>query len=426
MRVLTSLEFKYDSDGRTATVGDEEYHRRTLITRLALSPHDERLLRETTNAWLEACNLASELAWDDVTAARDVQSLAYDHIREKTTLGSQHVILATHSAARAIRSGIERQKSGLKTSQPEFTTPSMSFDSRTMTIFPEKEQVSLTTCGDHDRIRADLVLSENDDGYQQQFLRSAEWQPTESTVHYRDGNWFLHIGVRKPRDERPEIENGTVLGVDLGVEQIAVTSTAKFFSAGELNHRRREFERTRSQLQARGSRSAHRTLERVCGRETKYVKHVLHGVANGIIEEANEHDCDGIIFESLTGIRERIPEATWHSKWAFETLFRFIEYKAAAAGMFVETVDPHYTSQRCPECGDTREANRRSRSWFACHSCGCCGHADYVASKNVASKYLRRDQQASRRRGVSQYALKSGTVSLTDLSDTPTDESVPP
>ena len=50
------------------------------------------------------------------------------------------------------------------------------------------------------------------------------------------------LGFRKPKQDAEEemTENGTVFGVDLGVNEIAVTSTARFFSAGELNPKRRE------------------------------------------------------------------------------------------------------------------------------------------------------------------------------------------
>ena len=64
--------------------------------------------------------------------------------------------------------------------------------------------------------------------------------------------------------------------------------------------------------------------------------------------------------------------------------------------------------------GFTDAENRRSRSEFACQRCGNRNHADYNAAKNVADAYLRRCPQSQRRRGVSQYALKSGTVHPTE------------
>ncbi len=142
-----------------------------------------------------------------------------------------------------------------------------------------------------------------------------DWEYTESTLHYRDGEWDLHLEYRKEKpDSEAPAQNGTVLGVDLGVTQIAVTSTARFFSAGKLNHARREFERTRGELQERGTQSAHRPLQEVSGREDEYAKHLLHSVTNGIVQEALEHECDGIIFEDLDGIRDRLSYTNWHSQ----------------------------------------------------------------------------------------------------------------
>jgi IS605 OrfB family transposase len=392
-------------------VSDDDYHRRTAITRLAVSPTDESLLRDTIEEWKQGCQIAVDKAWERCHSKSDVQQLAYDDVRENTSLGSQHAILACHQAAENIKSCIARRQDGKKASNPTYTSPTVTYDSRTMTVFPEKEQVSLTTYGDHVRVRADLVLPDDEDGYQHQYLDSDEWESTESTLHYRDGEWYLHLGFRKPKQDAEETtENGTVLGVDLGVNEIAATSTARFFSAGELNHKRREFERVRGSLQECGTRNAHRTLENVSGREEEYVKHVLHSVANGIVEEALCYDCDGIVFEELDGIRERLPEAAWHSEWAFDRLYEYVEYKAEADGLFLDTTNPKNTSKRCAECGFIYDDNRPSRDTFECQQCGNRNHADYNAAKNVADVYLRREQQSSRGRGVSQYALKSGTV----------------
>lgn len=390
---------------------DVEYYRRTAITRLdGLSQEDHKLLYQTVEEWLDGCNIASNLAWKTKHSQTGVRNIARDTIQDKTQLNSQHSILACHEVASSIQGCIERRNQGKRATQPHFTSKSITYDRRTLTVFPDKEQVSLTVLSDHSRVRADLALPKDKDGYQYQYLNDEDWEYTESTLHYKNGDWYLHLGYRK---EKPEddvgssTQNGTVLGVDLGVNQIAVTSTARFFSAGELNHARREFEKTRSGLQACGTQSAHRTLQEVSGREDKYVKHVLHTVANGIVEEAVEHNCDGIIFEKLDGIREDLPEAKWHSMWAFRKLKSLVEYKAEEQGVFVDTVNPKNTSKRCNECGCVREDNRH-QSEFECQACGKSNHADYNAAKNIGELYLLRGHQLSRERSVSQYALKSG------------------
>ena len=389
---------------------DTEYYRRTAITRLdGISQQEHELLHATVEEWLDGCNIASSLAWEDEHTQAGVRSIAKDTVQGETQLNSQHSILACHEAASSIQSCIKRRKQGKRATQPHFTSRSITYDRRTLTVFPEKEQVSLTVLDDHSRVRADLALPSEDDGYQYQYLDDEDWEYTESTLHYQDGEWYLHLGYRK---EKPENEattqNGTVLGVDLGVNQIAVTSTARFFSAGKLNHTRREFENTRGDLQECGTQSAHRTLQEVSGREDEYVKHVLHSVANEIVEEALEHECDSIIFEKLDGIRDRLPYADWHSMWAFRKLKQFVEYKAEEKGVFVDTVNPKNTSKRCNECGYVHDDNRHQDE-FECQRCGKQNHADYNAAKNIAELYLLRGHQPSRGRSVGQYALKSGS-----------------
>lgn len=142
-------------------------------------------------------------------------------------------------------------------------------------------------------------------GDQYKYSDDEQWECKESTLHYRGGKWYLHLGYRKEKpDEETEAttQNGMILGVDLGVSQIAVTSTARFFNAGNINHSRRESENTRGNLQDAGTQSAHRTLPQVSDRENEYLKHVLHSVTNGIVKKALDYDCDGIILEYIEGI----------------------------------------------------------------------------------------------------------------------------
>ena len=257
----------------------------------------------------------------------------------------------------------------------------------------------------------DLVVPDDEDGYQHQYLDGDDWQVTESTLTARDGEYFLHLGFRRhPTDtERDTAEDGTVLGVDLGIENLAVTSTACFISGRELTHNLRTFEKVRASLQQTGTRSAHRTLVRSSKRDLQYIRDVLHNASNAIVEEALRYDCDVIAFENLTHIRHRT-RASWGHRWAFRTVSEQVGYKAEAAGITVKQVPPQNTSKRCVECGFTADKNRPTRNEFCCEHCGTEANADYNAAKNIGLRYVRRGQQSSRRTGNSQLALKSGTV----------------
>src|SRR6056297_1861249 len=389
------------------TVADD-YVRRTAITRLEVSDEQRNLLEETISEWKRGCQIATDMAWGTYNAKSDVQPLAYDTVREETDLGSQHAILATHQAAQAITGCIERRNKGKKVSKPTFTAPTVKYDTRTMTLFDD-DTVSLSTT--ESRIRCSLALPDADDGYQRQYLDSEQWSVTESTLTTRDGDYFLHIGFRRHKTdaERNTAEDGTVLGVDLGIKNLAVTSTAYFFSGRELTHNLREFEKVRAGLQQTGTRSAHRTLEQSSGRELRYIRDVLHRASNAIVDEALRYDCDIIAFENLTDIREQTG-ASWGHKWAFRTLYEYVEYKAESVGVSVKQVGSAYTSQRCSECGFTADENRPARNDFRCVKCDSEANADYNAAKNIGMRYVRRGQQSSRRTGDSQLALKSGTV----------------
>jgi IS605 OrfB family transposase len=385
-----------------------DYVRRTAITRLEVTDEQRDLLEETIFGWKRGCQLATDMAWGKYNAKSDVQPLAYDDVREHTDLGSQHAILATHQAAQAITGCLERQSKGKTVSKPTFTAPTVKYDTRTMTLFDD-DTVSLSTT--ESRVRCPLALPDADDGYQPQYLDSDEWSVTESTLTACDGDYFLHIGFRRPKNdtEKNTAEDGTVLGVDLGIENLAVTSTAYFVSGRKLTHNLREFEKVRAGLQQRGTRSAHRTLEQSSGRELRYVRDVLHRASNAIVDEALRYECDVIAFEDLTDIRDRTG-ASWGHKWAFGTLYEQVEYKAEAVGISVKQVGSAYTSQRCAECGFTADENRRTRTEFRCVKCESEANADYNAAKNIWMRYVRRGQQSSRRTGDSQLALKSGTV----------------
>jgi len=396
----------------------DDYLRRTAITRPILTTEQQQLLDATIQEWQHACNISSRIGWKTgETRKTYLQNLSYDEILEETRLGSQHAILAAHQAAAAL-SGIDELEAldeDYKTSRPEFTADTVKYDTRTMTLFDDGT-VSLTTV--EDRIRFDLALPEDEDGYQQQYLADDEWELTESTLSRRDGDYYLHLGFRKPQPEKlveqqDDAEDRTVLGVDLGIANIATTSTAYFASGRELRHRHREFERIRGRLQATGTQSAHRTIQQMSGRESRYVRDVLHRVANDILEEALAHGCEYIAFENLKHIRERAPPVKEFHQWAHRQLVDLVEYKTEAEGICVEFVSPRNTSRRCPDCGHTSKGNRVTQAEFECESCGATANADYVGAKNVGWRYVRRGLQSSRRTGESQLALKSGTVTPT-------------
>ncbi len=74
--------------------------------------------------------------------------------------------------------------------------------------------------------------------------------------------------------------------------------------------------------------------------------------------------------------------------WAFAKLHSQIQYKAAKAGIPVETVDSRNTSKNCHACGE--RGSRRSQALFSCTNPECWVseyHADINGALNIADRY---------------------------------------
>lgn len=200
-----------------------------------------------------------------------------------------------------------------------------------------------------------------------------------------------------------EVEEGWV-GVDLGIENIAVTSDRPLAKElmdnygagapdgpagrGSVKDRRTRNRETREKLQKKNTKSAKRLLRKRARKEARFAADVNHQISTRIVAEA-ERTGRGIAVEELTGIRERVrlrkPQRATHASWAFAQLGAFLTYKAARAGVPMVQVDPAHTSQRCTDCGHIDKRNRTSQAKFLCRACGFTAeHADILGADNIA------------------------------------------
>lgn len=398
---------------------------RTVRVRLDV-PDDRKCDLHATNDLFQHCaNRTAEWAWrypDEpcVTSRSRADGALYDDLRAET--GSLHANLVQKAIKRAITdidNCVDRLADGEPTSRPEYDTFSIVYDKRAATY--HRDRVSLATV--NGRVECEFDLPDDPDGTPHgAYLLNDDYDFSTSTVHYDSeaDAFYLHAVMERALDgDRPEkAEHATVLGVDCNVDDhIAVTSTGRFVgNADYLNHQRREFETRRANLQQTGTRSAHLTYQRVGDRFGRWSRDYIHRVSREIVEEARRHSCTHIAFENLGQIRERISDGKKFQQWAFKALQEQVAYKAEEYGIVVDTVSPRYTSQQCSKCGCTHEENRDGQE-FVCLECGYEQNADYNAAKNVARKYvvkLRAGQKSPQGGAFSQYALKSGTMTVSD------------
>ena len=362
--------------------------RRTVPVKLDATDGQADLLHETIDEFLWAANYVVDAAWDGEwaeTRSSVLHEQTYEDVREQTRLHSNHVQSARDRAVDALKSVVAKWSKGEYASLPTFSTPFMEYNQRNATF--HDDHASLSTVDG--RATVEYVLpDESRDTPHSEYLRSDKWEQTGATLHYYRGSFYLHVRTTADVDAPEPVENGTVLGVDLGVENIAVSSTGVFWTANELNHWRQEYVERRQSLQECGTRDAHETVQAVGRTETGRFEQYLHRVANELLDEAVESGCTVIAFEDLADIRKRMPNARKFHEWAFRRLYEYTKYKAEGRGIRVEQVNPKNTSRRCSSCGFTHEDNR-SLDTFCCQSCGYENHADYNAAKNIGYRLLR-------------------------------------
>ena len=374
--------------------------RRTAVVKLAVSDDQRDALHQTAEQYLYCANRTADYCWSDTsyteckTNKRQVRDALYSKLREETKLQAQLVQAAIKRAVEAIKGVIERWKKGQRVSCPTFTAETMDYDTRSATFYRNK--VSLATV--EGRVEPSFILPADSPTPYERYVLSEDYEFRESTLRYdaTTDEFYLNISTRRTNgDAEVPADTGhpdeTVLGIDLGVNSLAVSSTGTFWQGDDYDHWCREFEKRRGEMQQCGTQAAHNALLRLGKREEAWRKQYIHTVANELVAEAAEHDCDVIAFEDLTDIRERLPHATWHHVWAFRCLFEYVSYKAPEQGVSVEQVEPNHTSQRCSrmDCRFTHKDNRHGERFY-CQNCGYEVNADYNAAKNIGLRYVRK------------------------------------
>ncbi len=181
--------------------------------------------------------------------------------------------------------------------------------------------------------------------------------------------------------------DGNVMGVDLGIKCPAVSycsdSSAKFYGNGRKNkYMRRHYAYLRKKLQACKKM---KTVKRINDKEQRIMHDIDHKISHDIVKTAVEHSVKVIKLEQLANIRSttRKSRKNNHSlhTWSFYRLAQFIEYKANLAGITVEYVNPAYTSQTCPICGNIHHADDRH---YSCE-CGFHIHRDLLGARNICN-----------------------------------------
>jgi putative transposase len=347
---------------------------KTVTCKLRVNEESAAALAETMALFNAVCNRLSDIAWDARTFRQyDLHRLAYHPIRQEFRLPAQLVVRAIAQVANSYKT--DRSKKHLFGPRGAVV-----YDARCFTLH-DVSAASLTT------VRGRFRFSLAHGGKQRAQL--AEGAVGEAHLLFRDGNYYLALAVKT--EPPPTVDTrGGVLGVDLGIVELATDSEGHNYSGEPVKSVRRRVKWLRGLLQAKGTKSAKRHLKKIKRKQSRFVRDTNHVIAKRLVLTAVSRQ-KALALEDLNGIRERgnglNREMRWLlGNWAFADLAAKIGYKAAEAGIPVVVVDPRNTSRTCSRCGHCEKANRKSQSQFLCLKCGFEANADYNAACNVEAR----------------------------------------
>lgn len=349
---------------------------RTTCIKLDVDGHEVALV-PTQRAFNEAATWIAQICWGEgITNTNTAHHRVYGETRLNFGLGAQLAVCARAKAVEAIKA----VKAKRRDTCPRFGPHgSIRYDARTYRLM-SLDRVSLNTLDG--RVVCRLLLGAR----QQALLVDPAWEVGGADLVWRRGVYYLH--VTQSREASPETEPyGGVLGVDLGIVNLATDSEGETFSGASVKQARTRYHTRRRRLQKVNTKNAKRRLRKNAGRERRFQQDVNHCISKTLVKKAVV-SCKALALENLSGIRERTTvrheQRYERHSWAFFQLRQFIAYKAAWAGVPLQLVDPRNTSRTCSACGHCEKANRKSQESFLCQRCGFALHADYNAAINIS------------------------------------------
>ena len=207
-----------------------------------------------------------------------------------------------------------------------------------------------------------------------------------ASVSEKAGRWFVSLQIEQDVPD-PVMPIEHVVGVDVGIKHLAVTSDGEVFenpkalrkAEGRLRHLQKSVSR-----KMKGSSNRRKAVAKVARQHYRIGnvrKDALHKVSNSIVKS-----CGTIVLEDLNvaGMLKNHCLAKALSDASISELHRQIEYKARWRGVRVIRADRWFPSSKmCSGCGNVKAHLDLSEREYMCDACGLCIDRDLNAAINL-------------------------------------------
>ena len=230
--------------------------------------------------------------------------------------------------------------------------------------------------------------------------RGADLRKVELT--WRADHYELCLTLDTGQPLPPPLPNGEVAGIDLGEVHIAAVSTTRrhalILSGRLLRTYKQARNKAHAALQAKLSRCqgdsgrAKRLRQRkaeVSAKLYRQQREILHQAARHVMTFCQEEGVQRIVVGDVRDIQTGV--SLGHvtnqkiSQWPHGQFYRYLQEKAARAGMTVAWIDESYSTKTCAFCTYVQASSPRGRR-FRCAGCGVQRHRDGNGSDNICSK----------------------------------------
>ena len=264
---------------------------RTVKLKLNVAPEE---MLPTIHAYTHAYNAVCMHGWEkNKFNSVNLHEDTYYNIKEEFNLPSQLVISSRMKASESLKGAIQKRNKKQKVSKPKSKQCSIRYDANSFSTWFDKNQVSILTIDGRKKLELHIP------DYFKQYL---DWRRKSAELFIKKGKVFLNIVFEKDVEDVKTSETPFIIGVDRGVNKLAVTSDNTFYN-GKVRRVVNRYRRLRKQLQKCGSKSAKRYLKRLSLQENRFRSDVNHSVAKQIV--SNLPSGSIIVLEDLKYIRER-------------------------------------------------------------------------------------------------------------------------
>lgn len=208
-------------------------------------------------------------------------------------------------------------------------------------------------------------------------------------VTYDGLHWYISVGVEQ-EDYKPEL-NPTVLGVDLGVKDLAIVSDGTVYKNINKTAEMKKLEKKLKRLQRQVSKKYdmnkdgkvyHKTnniikLEKQILKLQHRIRDIRNNYRHTMTHQLVEKKPQKIVIEDLNvkGMMKNKHLSDAIGKQGFYEIQRQLQYKTQEYGIELVMADRWYpSSQTCSKCGHTRTGKDRLKLKDRTFTCPECGH----------------------------------------------------